>query len=516
MRGVPQKLRASSCHIPFKAQKKWTTDSNVQEGVRGWFMDWSIILVAAVALSGSSFGAIELANSNLFQLDLFSMGLSAHHLKEFQGKRFFSSVLFENAPQLAAQIYFLLLLGTLDEATFVALLSSTVSLVLSVVDIWSARHLVSVMKKQAKTGRDALSIELNIDTTNQNYDEVEHLKRVLLSKPNRLARAIAETLTVHTRNIEIYQLIASDPGIKVGFTVYAVDKEQSVQRMISALKREHKQLSLLVAKYWRLKTYPHISNLREGRAGNLRRGRMVPPASPSAYSPSSDSDGEAEAYSTQMFAMASAASAGSRARADTACTDAKSSTYSPEASKKLVRLSRMKTLERELRKAMDPQVQLAQLVAIEEKESASVEFEFDPDVLCASFLRMSDCNTTGVMDGIWSHNDGHVQVNSMSTVADFQVVYDEQDDKGKGAADLSTYMANMERLIYSHEGGAGAGAGEVDGKKAWVLSTENIHILLQTRHRMQSQSTGTRLVKQESINVYECECECEQEEHPRE
>ena len=44
------------------AQKKWTTDPTVQAGVRGWFLNWSIILVCAVIFSGSSFGAIELAN----------------------------------------------------------------------------------------------------------------------------------------------------------------------------------------------------------------------------------------------------------------------------------------------------------------------------------------------------------------------------------------------------------------------------------------------------------------------
>ena len=46
----------------FQAQKKWTTDKSVQEGVRGWLIDWSIILVVAVCVSGNSFGAIELAN----------------------------------------------------------------------------------------------------------------------------------------------------------------------------------------------------------------------------------------------------------------------------------------------------------------------------------------------------------------------------------------------------------------------------------------------------------------------
>ena len=46
----------------FQAQKRWTVDKSVQEGVRGWLLDWSIVLVVAVCLSGNSFGAIELAN----------------------------------------------------------------------------------------------------------------------------------------------------------------------------------------------------------------------------------------------------------------------------------------------------------------------------------------------------------------------------------------------------------------------------------------------------------------------
>ena len=50
----------------FQAQKKWTTDMTIQEGVRGWFVDWSIVLVIAVVISGNSFGAIELANVCMF------------------------------------------------------------------------------------------------------------------------------------------------------------------------------------------------------------------------------------------------------------------------------------------------------------------------------------------------------------------------------------------------------------------------------------------------------------------
>ena len=118
------------------------------------------------------------------------MGLNPRHLKEFQAKRIYSSVILENIPQLCIQIYFLTLLGAFDEATFVALLSSTISVILSVVDIWSAKRLVSVMDENKNDGL------ININTIEfiiLENDEIESKKPILLTKPRALAKAIAET-----------------------------------------------------------------------------------------------------------------------------------------------------------------------------------------------------------------------------------------------------------------------------------------------------------------------------------
>ena len=90
------------------------------------------------------------------------MGLNPRHLKEFQAKRIFSSVLLENIPQLIIQIYFLHILGSFDEPTFVALLSSSISVILSVVDIWSAKRLVTVMDDKDTGGFESNTIEFTI------------------------------------------------------------------------------------------------------------------------------------------------------------------------------------------------------------------------------------------------------------------------------------------------------------------------------------------------------------------
>ena len=187
------------------------------------------------------------------------MGLNPRHLKEFQAKRIYSSVILENVPQLIIQIYFLSILGAFDEATFVALLSSSISVILSVVDIWSSKRLVTVMDDKDTGGFAVNTIEFLILSS----EEIESKKRVLLTRPRALAKAIAETLIVDVRTVEVYQLLASGDGIKVGFTVYAID--YPIDAMIDKLFEENVKLKLLINNYWGLKQYPEISDFHQGQ-----------------------------------------------------------------------------------------------------------------------------------------------------------------------------------------------------------------------------------------------------------
>ena len=195
------------------------------------------------------------------------MGLNPRHLKEFQAKRIYSSVLLENIPQLCVQIYFLTLLGGFDEATFVALLSSSISVILSVVDIWSAKRLVSVMDQ---TKNDGLVNINTIEFIILSNEEIENKKPILLTKPRALAKAIAETLIVDSRNVEIYQLLASTHGIKIGFNVYAINYD--CDKMIDDLIDEQKKLQLLITNYWHLKQFPNVSEFHQGTMANGTSG----------------------------------------------------------------------------------------------------------------------------------------------------------------------------------------------------------------------------------------------------
>merc|ERR1712087_361249 len=88
----------------FKFQNKLV---KTNDRYRPWFEDYIMILFFLSFICGSTFSAVELANSNLFGLRMFSMGLSKRDMMRFKQNRLWSVVVAENVPQLVIQILFL-------------------------------------------------------------------------------------------------------------------------------------------------------------------------------------------------------------------------------------------------------------------------------------------------------------------------------------------------------------------------------------------------------------------------
>ena len=72
-------------------QTYWWRDDQVKR----WLVEKSKILYIFSIFTGSSFTAVELLNSNLFQLNIFSMDLSKNQLIGFEAKKIYSIVLIE-------------------------------------------------------------------------------------------------------------------------------------------------------------------------------------------------------------------------------------------------------------------------------------------------------------------------------------------------------------------------------------------------------------------------------------
>merc|ERR1712181_156399 len=131
--------------------------------------------------------------------------------------------------------------------------------------------------------------------------------------------------------------------------------------------------------------------------------------------------------------------------------------------------------------------------------------EYDPDVLCSNFMRMAETSgMSGVVEQKEAPQRQHVAVASMRSISEFDEVCGDGDEvggKGAMAEEMSKYVVNVKRLIQSQEmrEAHNEGNGDVgEGKREWLLSVENIKILLQTRERMQ-QAQRKELAEQPKI-----------------
>jgi len=131
-----------------------------------------------------------------------------------------------------------------------------------------------------------------IEFTILESDEINAKKRILLTRPRALAKAIAQTLVVDKRTVEIFQLIAAENGIKVGFTVYSVDF--NVDDMVSELWDDENRIKmkLLIYTYWELEHYPDISDIYEGERNHHQIHSGAETNNLQATSPEEDSQCE--------------------------------------------------------------------------------------------------------------------------------------------------------------------------------------------------------------------------------
>ena len=127
-----------------RSQRKWIKDSSIKYAVSRWLLKYNKKLILLTALCGSAFAAIELCNSRAFRRGLFNMGLTESHIKKFQAKRIYSTVIFENVPQLCVQIWYFIDRDETDIVTTLAFLSSLASIFIASVDVYSSMSLLRV------------------------------------------------------------------------------------------------------------------------------------------------------------------------------------------------------------------------------------------------------------------------------------------------------------------------------------------------------------------------------------
>eukprot|EP01084_Bolivina_argentea_P209705 357148_1 len=111
--------------------KEWLADNRIRE----WLKTYTPLLYFSSIITGSSFNAIQIFNSNLYGLDIFYMGLHRKHIMSFSTKKLHSIIVFENLPQLGLSCWYLVVLGRLSWIPLTQIAFSLISIIVTIITI---------------------------------------------------------------------------------------------------------------------------------------------------------------------------------------------------------------------------------------------------------------------------------------------------------------------------------------------------------------------------------------------
>eukprot|EP01084_Bolivina_argentea_P299383 516057_1 len=125
-----------------------------------YFVKKSVIYSVAVLLTGGSFPALELINSNFLSLSVFSAGLSNKQILSFVAHKVWLTTFCENIPQLLIQSYFMFELGLITVTVVLSLIFSVFSILLTM--------LLALMSCSIQSNQKELPFVITLEVKNPN------------------------------------------------------------------------------------------------------------------------------------------------------------------------------------------------------------------------------------------------------------------------------------------------------------------------------------------------------------
>ena len=243
----------------IKSENIWVCDSAIKYQMARWLLKYNKKLILLTLICGSAFAAVDLCNSRAFGMcdslfiiyfelqhlkiiasvlsvycvaysvlimkgqGIFNMGLTERHLKKFHGQRIFSTVLFENLPQLCIQIWYFIARGDTDLVVLLTFISSVVSIFFALIDVYSSLTLTSAMKLAMNNNTlqiEAYFFDLVGTTVIENRSSFKH-------RPNAMRKILARLLEVDLRSVECNYVLKTENGLQYGFTVMSINSSKT-------------------------------------------------------------------------------------------------------------------------------------------------------------------------------------------------------------------------------------------------------------------------------------------------
>ena len=200
---------------------KWTRDHILcHTEIPLWITSYMKFVYILAMLSGSSFSAIKLVNSNLLELQIFSMNLSKYHQQLFETQRFFSIVLFENLPQLIITIITLnLILHEDPENTDGATLLITVfSMIFTIFSIFSC-VLEFCTTRQVMNSNDVAFVRIFVQSSTIGRMKSREFRNKIVHAKKSVIHSLKRALQVGASQLDLLQPKQDAKGVLLMFLI---------------------------------------------------------------------------------------------------------------------------------------------------------------------------------------------------------------------------------------------------------------------------------------------------------
>eukprot|EP01083_Nonionella_stella_P191748 709484_1 len=170
--------------------------------IRVWFGKYVHFLYFVSVITGSSFGATALFNSNLYGLPLFDMGLSESTLTHFKTKRLYSVIMCENIPQVILQFVYWTISRTQSIIVVISMVYSGISILVTLITIYTQKRIIYMQQ--------AVCIQFDVTGTS-----IAKHSAKLRNRFHGIQREISKLLGVDKAVIEVIRPMIIANGIRI-------------------------------------------------------------------------------------------------------------------------------------------------------------------------------------------------------------------------------------------------------------------------------------------------------------
>ena len=235
------------------SSKYWLYNNRIRE----WLLSYSKLLYIVSVITGSSFAAIQIFNSNLFGLDIFCMGIPKQYLLSFTTKKVYSIILFENCPQLFLSCWYTILMGEITWIPTIQMIFSLISIVTTIISM--------VLQKKIYKTQDYVYITIDI-TGKCIMDNMKICRKRINGIKSYLCRSV---LGINEKSVEIMKPFSGSVinGLQLQIHISYIHHKSNINVAEDyegklANSMENGSLQQVIREEWKLSNTPHIEDIK--------------------------------------------------------------------------------------------------------------------------------------------------------------------------------------------------------------------------------------------------------------